>query len=611
MAEAPKTQPYVVFARRWRPQTFDEVVGQDHISQQLKNSVASSRVGHSFLFRGPRGVGKTSMARILAKALNCVDGPTPTPCGKCAHCRNIASGNAMDVIEIDAATHTQVEEMRSILATVSYAPASMRFKIYIVDEVHMLSKHSFNSLLKTLEEPPAAVKFIFATTDPEKIPETIRSRCQDFEFRRIGTAEIAQRLDQILSHEKSVEVSDEERPQIMEALARHAEGGMRDAQVALDQLISLTSGKLTLDATRQLLGVIEDRLLLETAKALQSGDTPRLLRIVDGLVESGSDLEAYVKSLMQFVRDLTVLKCAPSCEQLTDIPSTQMDAVQAALVDIQMATLLNLAQGLFALAEQMKATGHTRYLLEFFFIKMTTIASTRSIDDVIRALESGQSLPAPSAPSPHGAAPSAAAHAMAPTSDPLASPPPAVARVLKKVADPTDVQMLWRELTGLLWSQDMRMRQFLEHSHPLSSTGNTLKIGFTRDQSYARERLRRAENQQKIIELLEQLTGQTWRLQLVEVEEESAKSPPPDVAESAAPPEPDESPPAEEDSGSLEPEPMLEEEMPPEPDSPSPSAPPSTKRSLRVREVMTRHPFLRHLCDSFKCTDARFARPNP
>lgn len=578
MPDAPAAKPYVVFARRWRPQTFDEVVGQDHISQQLKNAVASGRVGHAFLFRGPRGVGKTSMARILAKALNCVKGPTPEPCGTCVHCRNIAAGNAMDVIEIDAATHTQVDEMRSILGTVGYAPAAMRFKIYIVDEVHMLSRHAFNALLKTLEEPPAQVKFIFATTDPQKIPETIRSRCQDFEFRRISTDDIVRRLDHILAHEPGVEVDPAERPAILEALARHAEGGMRDAQVALDQLIALTSGHLSLEATHRLLGSIENRLLIDTVRALQGNDTGRLLEIVDSLVESGADLEAFVKALTQFTRDLLVLKTAPQHEPLTDIPSTWLGEVRALLPTLSLALLLNLGSNLIELAEQIKTASHTRFLIEFFFIKLTSVGSTRSIETLLQGLASGQPL----APSGAGAARQSAASAPASAmADPLAAPPGPVAKVLRRVADPADAASLWRELTSLLWGQDMRMRNYLEHGQPLSAEGQVFRIGVS--DKFTFERLvRDPAHAQKIADLLAQLTGQPWR---VRFERAGATDPP-------APEAP---------SGETAQGPVEEPRVPP-------PARPSEPPVPRASDLLSRSPFLRHLQERFQCTGLSLVR---
>lgn len=582
MAEPTAPKPYVVFARRWRPQTFDDVVGQDHISQQLRNAVTSGRVGHAFLFRGPRGVGKTSMARILARALNCESGPAAEPCGTCSHCRSIAAGSAMDVIEIDAATHTQVDEMRNILASVGYSPSSMRFKIYIVDEVHMLSKHSFNALLKTLEEPPPAVKFIFATTDPQKIPDTIRSRCQDFEFRRISTEDIVARLDHILSREEGVEAEESERRAILEALAWHAEGGMRDAQVALDQLISLTSGKLTLAATRQLLGAIENRQLLDCVRAMQGGDTARLLELIDQLVESGADLENFVKSLMQFVRDLLILKTAPRQTGLTDLPSTWMEEVKAALPSLDLGLLLNLGHNLFTLAEQIKTASHIRFLVEFFFIKLTAAGSARSIDSLLRALESG-APPPPAAPSPPGGGGARGG------GDPLASPAPAVAKVFKRVADPSDMTALWSSLLSELWSADHLLKTRMEQARPLSVDGNTLRIGFS--DKFAFDRLKRhPANADRLRDLLSKMTGQPWDVRFV-------------IVDSAAPP-----------AASPAPEPVVEEARaagladPEEEHAPDEEAPPAPRRPVRPLDLLRRYPFLQHIYDQFQCTGIRLVR---
>ena len=234
---------YEVLARKWRPQQFDDVVGQEHVTQTLKNAITSERVAHAYLFVGPRGVGKTSTARIFAKALNCEKGPTATPCDKCDSCREITAGNSLDVLEIDAASNTGVDNVRDLRENVRYAPARGPFKIYIIDEVHMLSVAAFNALLKTLEEPPAHVKFIFATTEPQKVPATILSRCQRFDLRRISMSDIVERLSEIAEAEK-IEIDED----ALLAIARGAEGGLRDAESALDQFIAFrgkTSAKKT------------------------------------------------------------------------------------------------------------------------------------------------------------------------------------------------------------------------------------------------------------------------------------------------------------------------------------------------------------------------------
>ncbi|MBI5153658.1 DNA polymerase III subunit gamma/tau, partial [Candidatus Poribacteria bacterium] len=251
---------YQVLARRYRPQLFTDVVGQRAVVEQLHNEIAEGRIGHGYLFCGPRGTGKTSMARIFAKALNCERGaPTTHPCGECGQCQEIAAGTSLDVIEVDAATYTKAEDTRELLRGVSRAPFKATYKVYIIDEVHMLSTHSFNALLKNLEEPPPRVVFILATTNPEKIPETVISRCRRCAFDRIAVEDITGSLGAILDKER-VAVDASERQQILSAIALASEGGLRDAQVLLDQVISLSPEEITLDTVRALLGVVDSDL---------------------------------------------------------------------------------------------------------------------------------------------------------------------------------------------------------------------------------------------------------------------------------------------------------------------------------------------------------------
>ncbi|MEM7676562.1 MAG: DNA polymerase III subunit gamma/tau, partial [Myxococcota bacterium] len=257
---------YVVLARKWRPQQFADVLGQEHVTQTLTNAITSDRIAHAFLFSGPRGVGKTSAARILAKALCCEaqDGPTSTPCGKCKQCVEITGGASTDVFEIDAASHTGVDNVREIIDNVRYLPSSARFKIYVIDEVHMLSTGAFNALLKTLEEPPPHVKFVLATTDPHRVPVTILSRCQRYDFRRIALSKIAERLSWILQQEGI-----EHEPSALTLVAREAEGSMRDAQSLLEQVLAYAGGAF-LDGTlvRASLGVVDGALINRAFDAL-------------------------------------------------------------------------------------------------------------------------------------------------------------------------------------------------------------------------------------------------------------------------------------------------------------------------------------------------------
>src|SRR4030088_838322 len=284
---------YQVIARKWRPQTFDAVVGQRAVTQTLRNALASGRLAQAFVFAGPRVVGKTTTARILARALNCVNGPTADPCGTCDACVEIAEGRDMDVLEIDAATHTQVENIREVIVThLSIAPVGNLYKVFIIDEVHQLSSHSFNALLKSIEEPPPHVIFMMATTELDKIPETVLSRSQVYEFRNIGTNAIADQLRRIVDAE-GIAVGDES----LQLIARDAEGSMRDAQSKLDQVIAFTGKTITGEDVSTVLGLVGRDLLLDTLQAVADEDASAAFELAGRAVEMGYDLRAVCRVL--------------------------------------------------------------------------------------------------------------------------------------------------------------------------------------------------------------------------------------------------------------------------------------------------------------------------
>ncbi len=294
---------YLVLARKYRPQRFAELVGQEHVARTLSNAIAQNRVHHAFLFTGARGVGKTSAARILAKALSCEKGPTAEPCGTCDLCQEIAAGRSVDVIEIDAASNTKVEETKSILEGVRYLPARARRKVYIIDEVHMLSAHSWNALLKTLEEPPPHVVFVFATTEVHKIPVTILSRCQRFDFKLIPTARLSEHLDGILKAE-AIEAA----PDAVRLIARQAAGSVRDGLSLLDQTIAYVgTERLTAEITADVLGIADRRLLVELAAAAIDRDAGAALRLVARAADRGVDVGELGRSFLAFLRDLEVI----------------------------------------------------------------------------------------------------------------------------------------------------------------------------------------------------------------------------------------------------------------------------------------------------------------
>jgi len=307
---------YRVFARKYRPQTFEEVVGQEHITHTLQNAIRQERVAQAYLLVGPRGIGKTSTARILSKALNCEHGPTATPCNKCDACREISEGNCIDVLEIDGASNNSVEHIRDLRENVSYAPARGPFKIYLVDEVHMLSTSAFNALLKTLEEPPEHVKFIFATTEAQKVPATITSRCQRFDLRRIPAPLIAQHLLKIAEAE-DVKLA----PDGADAIARGADGGLRDAESMLDQAIAFCGDEVNAADIQNVFGFTAPEVVANLAAAIFNRDTPAALGIIDAQSEAGKDLSRLVDDLIAHLRDLLVT-AASDKNQNAETPAT-------------------------------------------------------------------------------------------------------------------------------------------------------------------------------------------------------------------------------------------------------------------------------------------------
>ena len=323
--------PYIVFALKWRPNNFDEVVGQPHIVTTLKSAIEKNRLANAYLFAGPRGIGKTSTARILAKALNCKEGTTTNPCGKCSSCIEISQSRSLDVIEIDGASNTGVEDVRSLRENVKFAPTSGKFKIYIIDEVHMLSTAAFNALLKTLEEPPEFVKFLFATTHPDKIPSTVLSRCQRLDFRRISTMEIVSQLDKIVKFEK-ISVDKE----VLLAIAKTSDGALRDAESILDQLAAFSKGKISLKDVISILGLVEQEALFEITDQIIRKDPKKALSLLNRIIDDGKDINVFLNNLIEHFRNLMVAKVSKGDPKLIDLP---LDICERLLKQAQSLTL--------------------------------------------------------------------------------------------------------------------------------------------------------------------------------------------------------------------------------------------------------------------------------
>jgi DNA polymerase-3 subunit gamma/tau len=410
---------YLVLARKYRSQSFSEIVAQEHVTQTLQNAILAGRLAHAILFCGPRGTGKTSIARILAKAMNCAQGPSPTPCNQCRSCREITAGNGVDVMEIDGASNNSVDQVRDLRDSLGYMPAHSRHRIYIIDEVHMLSTAAFNALLKTLEEPPAHVLFFFATTEPHKIPLTILSRCQRHDLRRVGTQALTAHLSSLCQAE-SVFMEEE----ALDMIAREADGSVRDSLSLLDRVISSLEGEPgTPDKVARILGLAARSRAFQIADALFRGDTARVLSIIRDLHDAGVDLRKFHGDLATHIRNLLIAKVAPKgCAEFLDLPDALLRDLltQAApLTEHYLSRLLDLLMGEDA---GMRHASHPRLAMETMLLRCLRIQPALSIDRLVERLEAlRQDIL--SSPESSGEAPSPGPEAMAPVAAPPSSAP--------------------------------------------------------------------------------------------------------------------------------------------------------------------------------------------
>ncbi len=387
---------YEVLARKWRPQQFDEVIGQAHVTRTLRNAIEKGRVAHAYLFVGPRGIGKTSTARIFAKALNCVEGPTGNPCDQCDSCREIMSGKSLDVIEIDGASNTGVDHVRDLRENVQYAPACGPFKIYIIDEVHMLSMQAFNALLKTLEEPPSHVKFIFATTEPQKVPATILSRCQRFDLRKISTVDIVQHLGKIAAAEK-IEINDE----ALLAIARGAQGGLRDAESALDQLMAFRGDSITEEDVLSVFGLVAGEQLSSMVDSILDGDIAALIKCVAELDEQGKDLQRVLIELVDHLKNLLIMMHTDGQADHLDLTAAQIEILDQQRGRVAADRILKMIELLTEAESRLRYALSRRTLVEIVLIRCARTARTATLDEIfsrLNELKNSGGAPAPVAP---------------------------------------------------------------------------------------------------------------------------------------------------------------------------------------------------------------------
>jgi DNA polymerase-3 subunit gamma/tau len=374
---------YEVIARKWRPQRFDEVIGQRHITETLKNEIQSGRIAQAFLFSGIRGIGKTSAARILAKALNCLqsDSPTPEPCNQCDACLAVTNGTATDVMEIDGASNRKIEHIRELRENIKFAPAKFRYKVYIIDEVHMLTKEAFNALLKTLEEPPQHAIFILATTDVHKVPITITSRCQRFNFRAVSFAKLSQALRRITDAE-SISVDE----QSLFYIARRSEGSVRDAQSILEQVIAYCGKEIAQGKVLELLGIVGSESLQTTVEAILCEKPEDILEAIDSLVVQGHDLEQFYQELLVYIRNLLVVKLSPDAGHLIENSMISAETLQKQIESHSLQELQTIFKYLLRTEPLVKQSAYPRFTLEVALLQASQMRSFETFDMTLQTL---------------------------------------------------------------------------------------------------------------------------------------------------------------------------------------------------------------------------------
>ena len=522
---------YLVLARKYRPQQFGELVGQEHVVQTLRSAIGSGRIAHAFLFTGIRGVGKTTAARLLAKALNCErsDRPTPDPCGECSNCAEIRDSRSVDVAEIDGASNRGIDSIRELTENVRYQPIKARFRVYIIDEAHMVTREGFNALLKTLEEPPPHVKFVFATTAVEKFPETIVSRCQRYDFKRISLARIQSELRRIAT-EEGIAFTD---PALF-AIAREGQGSMRDAESLLERLIAFADRTIDDVKVGEVLGIADRRTLFATADAVLGRDPKTAIEILDRVYESGRDLERFSRDLLEHWRNLVVMQIGADGSVLIDTPPDELAELrrQAGLRDRAD------VDRLFRIArlgdEELSRSSLPRLVLEMTIVRMATIAPLLPIDAVLERLDEVERAlgrtSSPSAkpvlpPSPprveRASAPSPEVRAAAPTEAPPVRPAPIAA-----VASPAGAGgERWPDLLAFVQQRKLGLYLSLSHARFVGAGTGTLVLGVAKEKF--RSELTSRPTLSQLESLVSEFYGAPTRVRVDSVVEEVVQRPDP------------------------------------------------------------------------------------
>jgi len=539
MAQSPLTDDtrdsqYVVVARRYRPQDFSQLIGQGQVSQALANAITTNRVGHAYLFTGARGVGKTSTARIFAKALDCVNGPTTTPCGECDICQGIAAGSDVDVIEIDGASNRGIDEIRQLRSNVNVRPSRARFKIYIIDEVHMLTTPAFNALLKTLEEPPEHVKFIFCTTEADKIPITVLSRCQRFDFAPIETRSIVERLKQICANE-GVEAESE----ALQIIARRAAGSMRDSQSLLEQLLSFGGPRISVAEVHALLGTAHASRLAALAQCIARRDAAAALKEVETAVSEGVDLGALTEQLLGYFRDCLAALVGCSADLMLHVSSSDYSEARALGNQLGLETLLAMAQILDQTLSRLRQSTHVRTLVEVGLVRLCKLDDLDALPWLVAELRgesSGGRSQEPGARSQGTGIVGRNAAMLPPESAKQAEPS---SEAQKKTSDVNDAvsagatstadeaAALDYQSAADFWRQTLAeigdmTADFAARAERIAISGpNRLVVSFRKAYTQAQQYCERPERRQKLEQTLSKIAGRNIRLDFATLPDES------------------------------------------------------------------------------------------